>query len=618
MNEDSKSNRAQECEKTVDNLRSITTSSDRYRINRMIAKGGMGIIYHAYDKKLKRDSVIKVLQNKFRDNPQQLLKFIDEARITGRLEHPNIIPVSDIGILDEDQIFFAMKRINGESLQDILIGLRNNQPAYSEKYTLFSLLTIFRKICDACTFAHSVQMIHRDIKPENIMVGEFGEVLLVDWGLAKEYGKKSDLRRLCMKTIEGIVQGSPNFMSPEQAFGETDNVDCRTDIFLLGSTLYSIATLYPPYESESGVIDIVKLAEECSYIDPQTRAPNRQIPQTLCHIIAKAMQYKPTDRYQSVAELCRDLDAFMEGHILCTNVSFKKGDYLMMEGEKADAAYLILRGKVEVFAVVDGIRIDLTELSEGDCLGEMALISNQPRSAFAKALTYTDVAVISSEMMNRGIDNMPAWLAKAVKFIVKRLQITTNLIHPLHKSDCTFHVMNQLKLLYPLMGEKVFNVQWPENKIAVKLSDMVHEITQNLALTTEPVNNVILKLAEVKLVEILLGEYIYIANLPNFCEFVNFFANQKGLKTTIPKNRIPFLFVNDKEFIDPKDNNKTLTNRAKLPGSSLNHNEQKSNVNQWASETAFAECYNGIITPKSSLKTESTKKLILKNTPENS
>ncbi|MCH2175309.1 MAG: serine/threonine protein kinase, partial [Lentisphaeria bacterium] len=244
---------------------------DRYCDLKKIAEGGMGEVMLGKDVGLLRKTVLKIIHPRLLKNSDQFARFITEARITGQLEHPNIVPVHDLGILDGELLYFSMKYIEGKELGQILESLRLGDPK-SQRFSIFSLLTIFRKICDAVAYAHSKGIIHRDIKPDNIMVGNYGEVLLVDWGLARHVDEPlekasptatkdffdEDNPGSATRTRDGIIKGTPAFMSPEQALGEVEIVNASTDIFLLGATLYAIATLEAPY-AVSSKDDIYKI-----------------------------------------------------------------------------------------------------------------------------------------------------------------------------------------------------------------------------------------------------------------------------------------------------------------------------------------------------------------------
>jgi serine/threonine protein kinase len=237
-----------------------------------IAKGGMGAILEGEDCKLGRTIAVKVMLDA-NASDDQARRFVQEAAVLGKLAHPNIVPVYDLGRDSEGALYYTMKLVKGRTLQHIIDDLRKEKKDALEHYTLDRLLTIFRKVCDALAFAHASNIIHRDLKPENVMVGEFGEVLVMDWGIAKvlnELGIEGSADtpgrsvpdpiggQECPRsstdsftaTMDGAVMGTPNYMSPEQAMGKVNELDERSDIFSLGGILYCILTLRPPVEGK--------------------------------------------------------------------------------------------------------------------------------------------------------------------------------------------------------------------------------------------------------------------------------------------------------------------------------------------------------------------------------
>ena len=543
----------------MDELRTYGLSNKNYRVEDQIATGNMGAIYKAYDMKLRRTSVLKIILPNIKKKAGQVVRFVDEARITGKLEHPNIIPINDIGVLEDDQVFISMKYIQGEQLRLILKNIQDADPEYTSKYTLYSLLTIFRKVCDACAFAHSKGVIHRDIKPENIMVGDYGEVLLVDWGLAKlkdqpEEPVYTKYDRLKLENISatqsqvGAVKGTPAYMSPEQARGLVDKIDRRTDIFLLGTTLYTISTLHEPFSGRD-IYEVVTNSENCNFTPPHLKAPERQIPEELGNIIVRAMAKNPDDRYQSVEELCEDIDALMEGRAVSVEKGFKKGEFLMMEGEVGKVAYVILSGRVEVFKIMDDIKIKLVELSDGDCVGEMAMISDAPRSASVIALEDTTVIVITKDLIKRGLDKLPPWMAGVVRALVDRLRAATTNIHPLMSTDCNYHVMNQLRLLFPIMAHPVTDSYTKSLILAMNTGDMINEIGQNLCLMTDRVTIILSKLLEIGILKPFGNDRIIMPNFHLYCQFVDYVAKRQYVKTKIPQTGFPVFFASDSELV---------------------------------------------------------------------
>jgi serine/threonine-protein kinase len=235
----------------------------RYEIKGEIARGGMGIILRVRDPDLKRTLAVKVLRPECRTSPDLVRRFREEAQITGQLQHPCIPPIHEIGAIGDGQPFFAMKLIRGKTLAELLDG--KNPGAES----LPRFLGIFEQVCQAIAFAHSRDIIHRDLKPSNVMVGAFGEVQVMDWGLAKVLGRENELQpednapgsvisTERMRVPEwasriGEVIGTPAYMAPEQARGETDLLDKRCDVFGLGAILCVILTGKPPFTGDSGM-----------------------------------------------------------------------------------------------------------------------------------------------------------------------------------------------------------------------------------------------------------------------------------------------------------------------------------------------------------------------------
>jgi serine/threonine protein kinase len=264
----------------------------------------------AKDVNLRRGVAMKVMLEPEKAGKDQILRFIQEAQVTSQLEHPSIVPVHELGVDAGGNVFYTMKFVKGRSLKDIIKGIRDGDTKTVEDYTFSHLLTIFQKVCDAIAFAHSKRVIHRDLKPENVMVGDYGEVQVMDWGLAKVLPKKaqrhrgtkgqsqkSDIRKQpaigdrkseignagidsvrgdeigeVLKTMDGQIMGTPGFMSPEQALGRTDEVDERTDIYALGAILYNILTLDVPIKGKTlaEIIDKVttgKIVKPTEYND---------------------------------------------------------------------------------------------------------------------------------------------------------------------------------------------------------------------------------------------------------------------------------------------------------------------------------------------------------------
>jgi serine/threonine protein kinase len=328
----------------------------RYKVLTTLARGGMGVVLQARDLRVRRTVAMKVMKAGAQFSKENVLRFIDEAQLTGQLDHPNIVPVYELGIDDRGEAFYTMKYVKGTTLDEVLRGLRSGRKDLAEKYPLAVLLTVFQKICDAMAFAHAKSVIHRDLKPENVMIGAYGEVLVMDWGLAKQttgpsrmatqaepgYENKPRHPLRAFETMHGVVIGTPPFVSPEQARGDSEAVDTRSDVYVLGAILYSILTLRAPVEglgmeetlhriiqseirkpTSFNAVPVKRRPRRPKAGSPQglkaterielLHCPGQRIPEGLSAIVMKAMEVEPANRYQSVVELQADLTAHQAG-----------------------------------------------------------------------------------------------------------------------------------------------------------------------------------------------------------------------------------------------------------------------------------------------------------------
>jgi serine/threonine protein kinase len=284
----------------------------RYTVVEEIGRGGMGTVYLAIDDDLQREVAIKV--SNAVASPALAARLHTEARVLAQLEHPGIVPVHDVGQLADGRLFYVMKRVRGRTLLEHL----------GEVSDPGERLRIFERICEPVAFAHAHGIIHRDLKPENVMVGAFGEVLVVDWGVAKTLGAgAADASRERAAAAEdpsdapgsdrsgagppprgqtepGTVLGTRGFMSPEQASGAADAADERSDIYGLGAMLFTLLTGTLPPEGSS-----VPLAQHLEQ--------HRRVPRRLRAIGARALALDPGARYQTVAALAEDVARFRAG-----------------------------------------------------------------------------------------------------------------------------------------------------------------------------------------------------------------------------------------------------------------------------------------------------------------
>jgi serine/threonine protein kinase len=282
-----------------------------YVVGEELARGGMGRIYLATDPTLMRSVALKVSTTGDKGEDSA---FVKEAKVLAHLAHPNIVPVHNLGEDRQGRLFYSMKLVHGQTLKALIRKLKAGEAEIVAGYSAERLLDIFRKVCDAVSFAHSKRYLHRDLKPENIMIGEYGEVLVMDWGLAKWLDEPA------VKVGEELpqtIEGTPQYMSPEQSEGKA--LDERSDIYSLGGTLYSILTYRPPVEGanlaetlqnlRAGKISPMKSrgATTSGAVKNANHGSREEVPSALQAVTLKAMALDPKERYQMFSVVSREI-----------------------------------------------------------------------------------------------------------------------------------------------------------------------------------------------------------------------------------------------------------------------------------------------------------------------
>lgn len=443
---------------------SLGSSAKRYRWLGEVNRGGMGIILGARDPVIGRRVAIKVLRPEFERDDRVLDEFSQEAQVTGQLDHPNIVPIYDFGA-GEKSPFMVMKWVAGKSLAQLLRSARDGARGPDQ---LKSFVQIVLRVCDALSFAHSRGVIHCDLKPENLMVGDHGQVYLMDWGMAlvrsaavKLEGVKSDglgseavaadahggsgdadprsgrapsgeampgwdetdslvTTAIGLEGKSGQARGTPAYMAPEQVFGLIEDIDERTDVFGVGGVLCEILLGEPPNTQRTLV--------GSGTPGRNWRAPTEsrlwsQLPPELCRIASKALAPKREDRYPNIAELKRDLEQFLEGGGWFETRVYRAGETIVSEGEPGDTAYIIESGTCDVFRNIDGQRTLVRRLAPGDVFGEMAVFSGGVRTATVVAIDEVVLKLITGTSLNRELDRNP-WVAAFVRSLARMLRET--------------------------------------------------------------------------------------------------------------------------------------------------------------------------------------------------
>jgi serine/threonine-protein kinase len=382
-----------------------------------IGRGGMGFVRRVFDNDLQRQVAIKAILPALMKKKSISQRFLDESRITALIDHPNITPVHRLAKGKDGSLSLVMKLIEGRTFSSYLAEL---PPPPWPSSILDSILGIFGKICDAVAFAHSRGVIHLDLKPDNIMLGSFGQVYVVDWGVAR-YQPGPDQPAL-LKTMapSNASTGTPTYMSPEQALQNNAQINELTDVFLLGGMLYEILTSQKPHGGKT-LVEVMTAAIRCTIKSPGERAPGRAIPPALAAIAMKAMAARPQDRYHSVLDLQHDVLAFQRGEERAPRRKYKAGDIVVREGDAAEEAFAIVSGRCVVTSMSHGERVVLRELGPGDVFGETAVFSDEPRSATVEATEPLVVRVVTRETLTQSL-GLQTWTAEFIKTLAERFR----------------------------------------------------------------------------------------------------------------------------------------------------------------------------------------------------
>jgi tetratricopeptide (TPR) repeat protein/tRNA A-37 threonylcarbamoyl transferase component Bud32 len=301
-----------------------TSSGQRFRVLRPHARGGLGEVFVARDEELDREVALKEIQPEHADRAEHRSRFLLEAKVTGGLEHPGIVPVYGLGAYPDGRPFYAMRLIRGDSLKEAVERFHKadvpGRDVGERTLSLRGLLGRFVGVCNAIAYAHSRGVLHRDLKPANVMLGPYGETLVVDWGLAKAVGRAEGISTAAEETLRpssadgvtptvlGQVVGTPAYMSPEQAAGRLDKMGPESDIYSLGATLYCLLTGRAPIEGSTAG-EVLRQVQKGSFAPPRQVKPS--VPAALEAICLKAMALQPEDRYSTARALADDIEHYL-------------------------------------------------------------------------------------------------------------------------------------------------------------------------------------------------------------------------------------------------------------------------------------------------------------------
>ncbi|MEI8256433.1 MAG: serine/threonine-protein kinase, partial [Deltaproteobacteria bacterium] len=294
----------------------VAPITERYDAQGMLGIGGMGEVRLVHDRRIGRDVALKVLRDSAARDPNAVARFLREARIQGQLEHPTVVPVHDMALDAGGMSYFTMKRVRGLTLTNVLARLTSGDPGTAARFSRHRLLTAFCSVCMAVDFAHQRGVVHRDLKPENIMLGDHGEVHLLDWGVARLISEQrenvapdADVHATPQGTAFGSVVGTPGYMAPEQAAGDVMRVGPASDVYALGAILFEILTLQPLHAGDT-VVALLSATLQGADARAALRAPDAGVPPELDAICQEATRLEPADRLASARVLCERIERY--------------------------------------------------------------------------------------------------------------------------------------------------------------------------------------------------------------------------------------------------------------------------------------------------------------------
>lgn len=407
---------------------SLPIDGERLELRREIGRGGMGSVWLAIDRSLRRPVALKQLDESYATNMSQIANFLREARVTAQIDHPSLVPVYEVGVRDGHRIYYTMKLVEGE---DLAVRVRSKPLEERSQTELLDQIDSVIRICGAVAAAHDFGYVHCDIKPHNIMLGRYGAAYLMDWGLVQPLRRESVIRSSSFKEAQEVSGddatwirdanlvsgGTPAFMAPEQA--RDAPISTQTDVFALGSVLYFILTARGPFTNASRD-EALRRAKACDFERPS--ALRHDIPPALEAIVLKAMAEQPSDRYTTVEALATALTRYLRGGGWeFESVSVAAGDIVVSQGEIADAAYIIVTGRCEVTREEHGEQRVVRVMEAGEVFGETAILAGSPRTATVRALTDVTLYAITGEVFEREIGRWNPWVAQFVQTLARRL-----------------------------------------------------------------------------------------------------------------------------------------------------------------------------------------------------
>jgi eukaryotic-like serine/threonine-protein kinase len=401
-------------------------AGSRYQRLGALGEGGIAKVSGHFDTRLNRVVALKELKDESCANPDLVRSFITEMQLISFLDHPGVVPVYDSFAGDNEKLCYTMKLFEGDRLTKI-IELMQKTPADTSG-RVARCIEVFAKIGETLAYAHMRGVLHLDLKPDNILIGRFGEVAIMDWGSACLYDQTPYRNYLVKFGVvadnvslgaerAGIVLGTPRYMSPEQINRPRTELLPSSDIFSAGIVLYEmIAGRHPfPATELREVLDQVR-----SFMPPPLHEKNPDVPRRLSQICSRMIEKDRTVRYQTFQEVLTDLAALRNSGQAFATRTFEPGAVICREGETGDFAFIILSGSVSITKRVDNKETELAVLGRDAIVGELAVFTNQTRTATATSREPTTIRILRQEDVQSELDKLSPWVEQMIAALSRR------------------------------------------------------------------------------------------------------------------------------------------------------------------------------------------------------
>jgi serine/threonine-protein kinase len=467
-----------------------------------IARGGMARIHRVFDRHVLRQVALKRVEPEHVRNAHDAAQLLlEEAQITGQLDHPHIVPVYDLIAAADGAPMFTMKLVRGQTLAELIKASAGPGHTPTE---LRRILDVFLKVCDAVAFAHSRGVIHRDLKPENVMIGSHNQVYVMDWGCALLVqragadGIGGGEPRVTLppgtsrRGAPDTVLGTAAYMAPEQASGRVAEIDQRTDVYALGGILYQVMTRRPPHYGRT-VLEAIHQAQRGEVTPPELLCPEHELPRGLAPIAMKALAREPKERYASVQELRDAVEGFVSGAGRFMSRRFAVGEVLVREGEPGDRAYVLTSGTCEVSRLEGNATVHVGRLAPGDVFGETAVIVDERWPATVTALDDVVVTVVTRDALESDL-GLDSWVGAFVRALAQRARENDRRLHAQERAAAFGRVVEAVRVYLAAAGHDLGG-GWLE----APWSRISRAVAETLGLDVEEVNQAVLGSAELHL-----------------------------------------------------------------------------------------------------------------------